>query len=75
MNNYIIEKIPRDKQDETMKVSRYKVTLEDNTPFICRRLDIRPNHVYFSENTQHNISLDTLDEIEQSILDMEKEEG
>ena len=71
MDNYIIEKIPRDKQDEAVKVNRYKVTVKDNEPFICRRLDIRPNHVYFSGDTQHNISLDTLDKIEQDILDME----
>lgn len=71
MNNCVIEKIPKDKQDETMKMSRYKVTLEDNAPFICRKLDIRPNHVYFSGDTQQDISEDVLDKIEQDILDME----
>ena len=67
-----IHEIPRTNQDIVMKMTRFKVVFADNTEFICRKLDIRPDHVYFSEKTQAEIDENTLDEIEAKII---KESG
>ena len=65
---YKIYEMPRTNQDNTMKMTRFKVVFADNTNFICRKLDIRPNHIYFSEKTQEEIDENILDEIEKNII-------
>lgn len=66
---YNIIKIPEDNQDKRMKMHRYKVEMSNGATFICREMDLRPNHIYFNDNTQFKVDGDVLDKIEKDILD------
>ncbi len=58
-------------QDEHLSCHQYLVTLSDGTNFTCKKLNYRPDSIYFSEDIQSSIDSNLLNEIETFILGFE----